>query len=84
MSKVTIDLPETVLLATGQSREEFVTEARKLLAIKLFELSRLSSGKAADLCGLPRVEFLMTLSQMGIPVADLDEDQIEDEFAHAP
>ncbi len=77
---VTIEIPEDVLLATGQSREEFVQEARRLLAAKLFELGRLSSGKAAALSGMGRVDFLIAMSQMRIPVADLDDEEIEREF----
>src|SRR3954468_12780136 len=64
MGVIYIDLPESVLLATGQSQAEFVKEAKFLLALKLFELGRLSSGKAADLCALPRVDFLL-LAEFG-------------------
>jgi predicted HTH domain antitoxin len=32
-----------------------------LAAVKLYELGRLSSGRAAELAGIPRVEFLLTL-----------------------
>ena len=81
MHPLTIEIPENVLLATGQSREEFIREAKMLLAAKLFELGRLSSGKAAQLCGMGRVDFLFTVSRMGIPVADLDEEEIKREFA---
>ena len=80
MSPLTIEIPENVLLATGQSREEFIREAKTLLAAKLFELGRLSSGKAAQLCGVGRVDFLLMVSRMGIPVADLDEDEMQREF----
>ena len=80
MHPLTIEIPENVLLATGQSREEFIREAKILLAAKLFELGRLSSGKAAQLCGMGRVDFLLTVSRMGIPVADLDEEEMKREF----
>lgn len=73
MATLSIELPETVLLATGQSRDEFLTEARFLLALKLFELGRISSGKAAEICGMGRVEFLFAAGRHGVPVADLDE-----------
>lgn len=81
MQPLTIEIPAEVLLSTGQSREEFIKEAKTLLAAKLFELGRLSSGKAAQLCDLGRVDFLLTVSRMGIPVADLDEDEMQREFA---
>jgi predicted HTH domain antitoxin len=81
MQPLTIEIPAEVLLSTGQSREEFIKEAKLLLAAKLFELGRLSSGKAAQLCDMGRVEFLLLMSRMGIPVADLDEDEMQREFA---
>lgn len=36
---------------------------RILAAVKLYELGRLSSGRAAELAGMPRVEFLLTLER---------------------
>jgi predicted HTH domain antitoxin len=80
MQSLTIELPDAVLLACGQSREEFVREARFLLALKLFELGRLSSGKAAELCPMSRAEFLFAASRAGVPVAALDEADLADEF----
>ena len=44
MVSLQLDLPDSVLLATGQSRDEFSREAKFLLALKLFEVGRLSSG----------------------------------------
>lgn len=34
-----------------------------LAAVKLYELGRLSSGRAADLAGISRLEFLARLEQ---------------------
>ena len=73
MANILLDLPDTLPLATGQSREEFLSEARFLLALKLFELGRISSGRAAELCGMGRVDFLFAAGKAGVPVADLDE-----------
>lgn len=80
MQTVTIDLPESVLLATGQSREEFTREAKFLLAAKLFELGRLSSGKAAQICAMQRIEFILAMGRLGIPVVQLDEEELAREF----
>jgi predicted HTH domain antitoxin len=76
-----IDLPESVLLATGQSEDEFVREAKLVLALRLFEQGRISSGRAAELCGLPRVDFLFAAGRAGIPVADLDAAELDREFS---
>ncbi|HEX7184056.1 MAG TPA: UPF0175 family protein [Thermoanaerobaculia bacterium] len=83
MGVIHIDLPESVLLATGQSQEEFVKEAKFFVALKLFELGRVSSGRAAELCGMGRVEFLLFAGRAGVPVADLDEAELDREFTDA-
>jgi predicted HTH domain antitoxin len=80
MSVIHIDLPESVLLTTGQSQEDFVKEAKFLLALKLFELGRMSSGVAAEISGMPRVDFLLRAGQAMVPVADLDEEELVREF----
>jgi len=41
----------------------FARELRMLAAVKLYELGRLSSGRAAELAGVPRVEFLLSLER---------------------
>ncbi|MBK5931100.1 UPF0175 family protein [Halochromatium salexigens] len=59
----------------------FADEARFLLAVKLFEQGRISSGKAGRLCGMGRVEFLLAASRSGVPVVDLQGDDLTNEFA---
>lgn len=82
MAPLKIELPESLLLASGQSREEFTREAPFLLLLKLFELGRVSSGKAAELCGVSKAEFLMRAGALGVPVADLDPDEVAGEFGN--
>jgi len=59
--RITIDVPEKVLLSEKTDEKAFGRELRILAAVKLYELGRLSSGRAAELAGIPRVEFLLTL-----------------------
>lgn len=61
--QVVIDVPEKVLLAEKMDETDSSREMRILAAIKLFELGRLSSGRAAELAGMTRVEFLGSLSR---------------------
>ena len=78
MATIRIDLPESVLLGSGQSQEEFVSEAKFLLALKLFELGRLSSSRAAGLCAMNRVDFLLRAGRSGVPVAGIDKSDTQE------
>lgn len=83
MKTLTIPYDEGLLLVTGQQPDEFEQEARFLLALKLFELHRISAGKAAELSGLSKPDFLLKTSRLGIAVVDLDADQLDVEFLRA-
>jgi predicted HTH domain antitoxin len=61
--QIVIDVPERILLAEKTDEASFAREMRLLTALKLYELGRLSSGRAAELAGMPRVEFLLTLGR---------------------
>ena len=76
--RIAIDIPEKVLLAEKTDEHAFAKELRTLAAIKLYELGRLSSGRAAELAGMPRVEFLLSLGRyrvfpLGAELDDLEQ-----------
>lgn len=76
---VKIAYPEELLLSLKRDKEEFEEEAKFLLALKLYELGKISSGKAAKLAGLSRVEFLLKLGQYKVSPFQVDLDEIVEE-----
>ncbi len=68
---LTIEYGEEVLLGVGLSPAQFSEEAKFLLAAKLYELGKLTSGQAAKLCGKGRVEFLYSLEKADVPMSNL-------------
>lgn len=80
---LTIEYGEEVLLGTGLSPDEFSREAKFLLAAKLYELGRLTSGQAAKLCSMERVEFLFSLKRIGVPMSNLRPEDIEADLKFA-
>ncbi len=53
-------------LSLKKSKEQFEQDARFLLAVKLYELEQISSGKAAKLAGVNRVAFLLKLGHRAL------------------
>lgn len=80
---LTIEYGEEVLLGMGMSPAEFSAEARLLLAAKLYELGRLTSGQAASMCGKGRADFLLSLARIDVATSNLREEDAEDELAFA-
>ena len=60
--------------------EELEAQIRLMAALKMFELGKLSSGKAADLAGLSRVEFLEMCGRYGVPIFSYSPDELEAEL----
>jgi len=81
--RLIIDYPELLPDVLQQTRSEFEREARMAMAAKLFEMKRLSSGMAAQLAQMERVEFLLNLHRYGVPVLDLDEDELQADIDNA-
>jgi predicted HTH domain antitoxin len=81
MKTVAVNVPDALLLHT--SDEELARQSQFLLALKFFELGRVTSGQAAEMCGMNRVDFLVAASQTGTPVADLNEQELRREIRDA-
>lgn len=79
MSDITITIPDESLVSLADTPDQASAELRMLAAVKLFELKRLSSGAAARLAGISRVEFLQRLGDYGVAAFDLTEDEFRRE-----
>ncbi|HEX4951960.1 MAG TPA: UPF0175 family protein [Thermoanaerobaculia bacterium] len=85
MAEQALQIPysDDVLASLGESPAQFEAEARLLLAVKLYELGRLSTGLAASLAGLSRVDFLFTLGRFGLSPIGVDPGELEQDLANA-
>jgi predicted HTH domain antitoxin len=83
MSTVSIEIPEEVLISLKQTQETIAREMQILAAVKLFELGKLSSGRAAQLAGMPRVQFLLLLGQYQVSPFSLTTKELERDVNNA-
>ena len=64
--KVTLDLPGDMLGALDVPQVHVETRMRELIALELFREGRISSGKAAEILGVSKSEFIQLLAQRGV------------------
>lgn len=80
---IQVNYPSNFLDAMQLNASQFEKEAKLAMAVKLFELKKLSSGMAARLVDMDRVNFLLTLHQYNVPMIDLDDDELNNDFKNA-
>lgn len=81
--QIIVEVPSNYLDAMHRAPEDFAQEAKLAMAAKLFEMKRLSSGMAASLIGMDRMTFLAQLQRFGVPMMDLDADELAQDIFHA-
>jgi predicted HTH domain antitoxin len=77
-----LEVPKNLPDAAQCTPQQFIQEAKLAMAIKLFEMKRLSSGMAATFIGMSRVEFLSELYRYGVPVIDLDQNELAQDLSN--
>jgi len=80
---LTIPYSDDLLLSLKKSPQEFENEARLLLAVKLYELDRVSTGGAAKLAGMSRVAFMFELARFGLSPIGQDPGELSEDMVNA-
>jgi predicted HTH domain antitoxin len=75
-----IKYPKGFEMAVHMTKEEMEQHIRLMAAIKMFELGKVSSGKAAELAGMSRIEFLETCGRYRVSVFNYSSREIEAEI----
>lgn len=81
--QILVEVPSNLPDAAQCTPQQFMHEAKLAMAIKLFEMKRLSSGMAAVLIGMSRMQFLGELHRYGVPMIDLDENDLAQDIVNA-
>ena len=80
MKELILTYPDDLERAVHMTPEELAAHIRLMAALKMFELGKLSSGKAAELAGLSRVEFLDMCGRYRVSVFNYMPEELEDEL----
>ncbi len=82
MNTLTLEVPisSDLLLALGSSPARAVEQVKEFSVLGLYHERRVSAGKAAELLGLTKAEFVRLLAHKGHPYLDYTAEELASEF----
>jgi len=84
MKQLQVDFPQELAFLLHMNEVEFSYEIKKIALIKLYELGKISSGKAASLLGITKIAFIDILNQYQVSIfEDLDALELQEELNKA-
>ena len=81
MTTLTIELPDGVFSALRRSPREVEKDVRLAAAIDWYRRGLISQGRAAEIAGIPRADFIDALAARGIEVVQIDFEALDRELA---
>jgi predicted HTH domain antitoxin len=81
MATVTVEVPESAFSALRRSPDEFAREMRIAAAIQWYHQELISQGKAAEIAGLTRADFLEALFRAKVPACQITVEELKEELS---
>jgi len=79
MTQLVLDMPEAAFATLRKNPKEFGSEMRIAAAVKWYEMEQMSQGRAAEIAGLTRAEFITALGRYKVsPFQYTAEDVLEE------
>lgn len=83
MGEVRLKVPGDLDVTLNVQPEALPGELLFAAAVKLFEMGKISSGKAAELAGIPKPLFLVKLADVGVSASMLSAEDIAEAITNA-
>jgi predicted HTH domain antitoxin len=83
MQTIELHIPDEIFISLKETRESMPRSLQMAAALKLFELGKLSSGAAAQLAGMPRVQFLHVAGQYKVEVLGITTEELARDVRNA-
>lgn len=78
---ISFSINDDILLSLKEDAEEFTQNLRFLSALTLYRKNRLSLGKAAELAGYNKLDFIDKLRLEKEAIFDFNETEVDEIFA---
>ena len=82
MNQINVSYPETLAFSLKMQNSEFEREIKTASMVKFYELGKVSSGFAAKILGVSRIDFLDRLAAYGVSVYG-NSDELEADIFNA-
>ena len=83
MGTIQVNLDSDLVAVLEEVGRPAKDSVRELIVLELYREGLISSGKAAELMGLPRVEFIRRAGQQGIPYFQMSREELRQEIEQA-
>lgn len=83
MSSTMLELGEELSGFLATLEQPIEETAREMIVFELYRRSLISSGKAAELLEIPRLEFIRRAGESGIPYFRFSEDEWQQEVTES-
>jgi predicted HTH domain antitoxin len=83
MASVTIQLPDELPSSLHRTPTELARDVTLAAAIDWYRQGLVSQGRAAEIAGVPRADFIEALAERKIDVVQLEPDELEQEVNRA-
>ena len=83
MSTVQLELGEELLELLKSLDRPVQQSARELIILELYRQGRISAGKACELLGLSRPDFLQLAARAGVPYFEMTDPEWNDEISES-
>jgi hypothetical protein len=80
MSRVAIEVDQDLAEVLALLDQPLDQAARELMVLELYRRGTISSGKAGDLLGMTRLEFIQHSGRLGIPFFQMAEEEWTEEL----
>ena len=82
--QISISYPESLAFSLKMENQEFENEMKRISLVKLYELGKISSGFAAKLLNLTRIDFLELLGKYYVSYYHKGlENELESDYRNA-
>lgn len=82
--KISVTYPKSLASSLKLAKNEFENEMKIISLIKLYELGKISSGRASKVLGINRIEFLELIGKYQVSIFNFqDEKGLNEEVSNA-